>query len=94
MSPTVSVARRNLPVYHGVIHKTVTPQSQGARVDYIVQEVRDDELPEGRHVVIVERENGPPVMLINGAPARVWRLMQAWEDNRACTEPSVLLRAV
>ena len=64
-------------------------------MDYIVQEVRDDELPEGRHVVIVECEAGPPVMLINGVPARVWRLMQAWEDQREpCTVPSVLLRAV
>ena len=63
-------------------------------MDYIVQAVGDDELPEGCHVVIVERVAGPPVMLINGVPARVWALMQAWESEHACTEPSVLLRAV
>ena len=63
-------------------------------MDDIVREVGDDALPEGRHVVIVECEDGPPVLLINGVAARAWRLMQAREDERAKAEPGVLLRAV
>ena len=63
-------------------------------MNFVVREVGDDELPEGRHVVIVECEGGPPVLLINGLPARAWRLMQAVEDERVDVEPSVLLRAV
>ena len=63
-------------------------------MDYIVQEVKDDELPEGRHVVIVEREDGPAVLLLNGLPARVWRMMREWEDQcEPCTVPSHLLPA-
>lgn len=61
-------------------------------MNYVVQVVGDDELPAGRHVVIVERDEGPAVMLINGVPARVWALMRQWEDTcEPCTEPSVLL---
>lgn len=52
-------------------------------MNYVVQVVGDDELPEGRHVVIVERDEGPAVMLINGVPARVWALMRQWEDTGA-----------
>lgn len=61
-------------------------------MQYVIQPVGDDELPEGRNVVIVEREEGPALMLINGMPARVWRLMREWEDTlEPCTVPSVLL---
>ena len=68
--------------------------AKGQRVDYVVQEVGDDELPQGRCAVIVERKDGPPVLLINGLPARVWRLMQAREDERGDVDTRVLLRAV
>lgn len=61
-------------------------------MDYVVHVVGDDELPAGRHVVIVERDDAPAVMLINGVPARVWELMRQWEDTcEPCTLPSVLL---
>ena len=63
-------------------------------MDYVVREVGDDELPEGRHAVIVECKDGPPVLLINGVPARVWRLMQAREDECGDVDTRVLLRAV
>ena len=60
-------------------------------MDYVVQTVGDDELPVGRHVVIVECIDGPPLILVNGAPARAWALMRAWEDTlEPCTVPSVL----
>lgn len=58
---------------------------------YEVQPVGDDELPEGIHVVIVEREREPHLMLLNGLPARVWRLMREWEnDLGSASEPSLL----
>lgn len=60
-------------------------------MDYVVQTVGDDELPAGRNMVIVECVDGPPLILINGAPARAWALMRAWEDTQEpCTEPSIL----
>lgn len=64
-------------------------------MNYEVQTVGDDELPEGRNVVIVERESGPPLLLVSGPPARAWALMRAYED--ACEEataPSVLRVAI
>jgi len=64
-------------------------------VNYVVQVVGEDELPEGRHVVIVERDEGPPLMLINGPPARTWSLMRAYEDTcESSSVPSILRLAV
>lgn len=58
---------------------------------YQVRPVGDDELPEGVHVVIVECETEPHVMLVNGGPARAWALMRAWEhEQEPCTRPSLL----
>ena len=61
---------------------------------YEVQTVGDDELPEGIHKVIVERDDGPPLLIINGEPARCWRLMRAWEDTLEppCV-PSIIMPA-
>ena len=64
-------------------------------MQYVVQPVGDHELPEGRHAVIVEREDGPPLLLVNGEPARVWRMMRAYEDDvEPVTIPTVLRAAV
>lgn len=64
---------------------------RGLEVDYVVQTVGDDELPDGRNVVIVEREEGPPLLLINGEPARAWALMRAYEGASEPLEPKALL---
>lgn len=48
---------------------------------YVVHTVADGELPEGLDRVIVERHDGPPLLLISGEPARCWRFMRAWEDS-------------
>lgn len=63
-------------------------------MNYTIQIVGDDELPDGMNKVIVERAGEPPLMLINGEPARAWRFMRAWEDMREPSSvPSVLLPA-
>lgn len=64
-------------------------------MNYEVKVVGDDELPEGTHAVIVERDDALPLLIVNGAPARVWSLMRAYEDAlESPTVPSVLLQAV
>lgn len=64
-------------------------------MDYRIQIVGEDELPQGMCKVIVEMEDGPPLMLINGEPARAWRLMRGYEDTlEPCSVPSVLLPAL
>lgn len=50
-------------------------------MQYAIQIVGDDELPQGMNTVIAEQNDGPPIMLINGEPARIWRFMRAWEDT-------------
>ena len=59
---------------------------------YVVQIVEDDEMPDGRDVLIVER--GPleaAVMLLCGRPAQVWRAMREWEgSHEPCDLPSLL----
>lgn len=61
-------------------------------MQYTVQIVADHELPNGVERVIVEREDGSAVMLINGNTARCWSFMRAWEDSlEPCTVPTVLL---
>lgn len=63
-------------------------------MDYRIQVVGDDELPQGMCTVIVEMEEGPPLMLINGEPARVWSLMRAYEDTvEPSSVPSICLPA-
>lgn len=59
---------------------------------YLVQTVAAHELPEGMDHLIVERDNGePPVLLVAGGPAAVWRFMRAWEDEQEPAEtPTVL----
>lgn len=52
---------------------------------YEVLVVDDDALPKGMHQVIVEREDLPPLLLINGDVAECWEFMRAWEDTM---EPS------
>lgn len=64
-------------------------------MQYLVQTVGDDELPEGMSSVIVERDDGPPILLINGERAKCWRFMRAWEDSAEEADvPSVLRVAV
>lgn len=60
-------------------------------MQYSVQIVGDDELPKGVHKVIVEREDGAALLLINGELARCWRFMREWEgSHESCGVPSVL----
>lgn len=59
---------------------------------YAIQVVGEDELPQGIHKVVVERADGPPLMLVNGQLAQCWRFMRAFEDTQEPpTVPSVLL---
>lgn len=61
-------------------------------MQYVVQAVGDDELPEGIHHLVVERHDGPPFLLINGAPARCWAFMQETQDmSEPCSVPTTLL---
>lgn len=61
-------------------------------MNYAIQIVGDDELPQGMNKVVVERPDGTALMLINGDPARVWRWMMAWEDTlEPRAAPAVLL---
>lgn len=46
-----------------------------------MQTVGEDELPAGMNRVIVEREGEQPILLINGEPARCWRMMLAYQDE-------------
>jgi hypothetical protein len=63
-------------------------------MQYEVQAVGDDELPEGVHWLAVENGDGPPTLFINGDPARCWEFMQATQDLREpCTLPTTLLPA-
>lgn len=60
-------------------------------MQYVVQAVQPDELPEGTDVVIVERADGTAVMLVCGRPAAVWAAMRSWEASReAACLPSLL----
>lgn len=52
---------------------------------YLVEAVADNALPAGVERVIVERDDGPPVLLISGEAARCWEFMRCWEDT---LEPS------
>lgn len=52
---------------------------------YQILAVGMDDLPEGVHQVIVEREGEPPLLLINGDVAVCWEFMRAWEGT---LEPS------
>lgn len=54
-------------------------------MQYLVHTVADNALPEGVSWLIVERDDEPPLLLINGEVARCWRFMRAWEDT---IEPS------
>lgn len=61
-------------------------------MQYAIQVVGDNELPEGLNKVIVEQVDGPPLMLINGELARAWRFMRAYEDAlEPCDVPSIML---
>lgn len=61
-------------------------------MQYVVQTVGDDELPEGVHWLAVEQEDGPPLLLINGDPARCWAFMQATQATcEPCSLPTTLL---
>ncbi|WP_294567545.1 hypothetical protein [uncultured Arthrobacter sp.] len=61
---------------------------------YIVQAVGDEELPEGIHAAIVERDGLPAVLFINGEVARCWHMLRAWaiETPTPADVPSVELR--
>lgn len=64
-------------------------------MQYAVQIVGDDDLPQGMNKVVVERGDGPPLLLINGEPARVWRFMRGYEDtHEPCGVPTICLPAV
>lgn len=64
-------------------------------MQYEVQTVGENDLPAGINRVIVERDDGDPILLINGEPARCWRFMRAWEESiEADLKPTVLRLAV
>jgi hypothetical protein len=64
-------------------------------VKYEVRLVDDDELPEGRDLVIVERVPGEAaIMLIAGRPAQIWRAMRDWEAQHDVPDSPSLLYAV
>lgn len=64
-------------------------------MQYAIQVVGNEELPEGVDRVIVERENEPPLMLISGELARCWRFVRAYEDAlEPCELPSIMLPAL
>lgn len=63
-------------------------------MNYVVHVVGENELPEGRNVVIVERDGEPPLLLVNGLPARVWEMMRAYEDTLEPADVPSLLYAV
>lgn len=59
---------------------------------YLVHAVDESQLPEGVSTVIVERDDGPPVLIISGETARCWRFMRTWEDTQEPEwQPSVSL---
>lgn len=61
---------------------------------YEVLTVEDDALPKGMHQVIVEREDGPPLLLINGPVAACWHFMRSWEDTHEPSwQPTIALPA-
>lgn len=64
-------------------------------MQYEVHTVGDDDLPAGVHSVIVERDVGPALLVINGPVAECWRFMRSWEDtHEPCEVPSVTLPIV
>lgn len=62
-------------------------------MNYEVHTVADDALPSGTDHVIIERVDSPPLLILNGHPARVWAWMRKWEGTREATaeEVSVLI---
>lgn len=67
----------------------------GFWMQYVIEVVAEGELPQGINKVVVERVDGPPLMLINGEPARVWRFMRSYEDTlEPCTVPTICLPAM
>lgn len=60
-------------------------------MQYVVEVVADGELPEGVDLVIVERRDDSPLLLLSGRPARAWNFLREWEGRvESPTEPSVL----
>ncbi len=63
-------------------------------MQYAIQVVGDDDLPQGVNKVVVERNDGTALMMINGELARCWRFLRAWEDTlEPCTVPTIMLPA-
>ncbi len=63
-------------------------------MQYAIEVVGDDDLPQGVHKVVVEREGQQSMLLINGPLAQCWRFMRAYEDTiEPCDVPTILLPA-
>jgi hypothetical protein len=63
-----------------------------AGMKYRVLAVAEDELPEGCNQVIVELDEGPPLLLVSGPVAECWNFMRAWEDTQEpAWQPSICL---
>lgn len=61
-------------------------------MQYEIQVVGEDELPQGMNKVVAEQADGTVLMLINGELARCWRFLRAWEDTlEPCTVPTILM---
>lgn len=56
-------------------------------MQYVVQTVEQGELPDGVDLVIVDRGDDDPVMLLSGKPAEAWTAWRQWEDT---IEPRML----
>ena len=78
----MSVTGHTVPIHKGPTKDSGSPTAGGrGAVKYVVQIVNEDELPDGLDMVIVERGDAkPPVLLVSGRPAEVWRAMRALED--------------
>lgn len=56
--------------------------------------VKEGDLPPGVDHVIVQRSDGPPLLILSGHPARVWEWVRHWEDSlESSVFPTVLLPA-
>lgn len=61
---------------------------------YEVKAVPATALPAGVTTVIVERTEGPPLLLISGERARCWAFMRAWEDSLEPSDVPTILQLV
>jgi hypothetical protein len=64
----------------------VDQKDGGLGLRYEVRTVESGDLPQGIDHVIVQRPDGPPLLILSGRVAHVWEWVRHWEDSE---EPSV-----